>query len=77
MRSVALESGAMKTRLPEINWVHVAVEMAGGAPNVATQIGVKPAAVYKWIHHGKMGHVPAETVRKLSKMSGVAIEKLI
>jgi hypothetical protein len=72
-----LESGAMKARLPKINWVHVAVELAGGAQTVAKHVGVTRAAVYKWIDRTKMGHVDATTMQKLSELSGVPIDKLI
>ena len=73
----AVESQPMKTRLPEINWVHVAVDMAGGAVKVAKATGVKRQTVYQWIARGKMGHLEAALVKKLSELSGVPIEKLI
>jgi transposase-like protein len=59
-----------------INWVAVAVEMAGGVQAVARKIGVSRWTVYKWIDRGSMKRIAYETVMKLQQLSGVPVEKL-
>jgi transposase-like protein len=72
-----VQSGSMKARLPGINYVRVAVDMAGGVQTVAKQLGVTRTAVYRWIERETMAHVPAATVQKLSEISGIPLKKLI
>ena len=59
-----------------INWVAVAVDMAGGVQTVARKIEVSRWTVYKWIDRGSMRRIAYETVMKLHQLSGVPIEKL-
>jgi transposase-like protein len=59
-----------------INWVAVAVEMAGGVQAVSRKMGVSRWTVYKWIDRGSMRRIAYETVVKLQELSGVQIEKL-
>jgi transposase-like protein len=59
-----------------INWVAVAVEMAGGVQAVARKLGVSRWTVYKWIDRSTMRRIAYETVIKLHQLSGVPVEKL-
>ena len=60
----------------DINWVAVAVEMAGGVQTVARKIGVSRWTVYKWIECGSMRRIAYGTVVKLQELSGVPIDRL-
>ena len=66
----------MKRNETRINWVAVAVDMAGGVQAVARKIEVSRWTVYKWIDRGSMRRIAYETVMKLHRLSGVPIEKL-
>jgi DNA-binding phage protein len=71
-----LSSITVKRNESDINWVAVAVEMAGGVQAVARKIGVSRWTVYKWIDRGSMRRIAYETVVRLQGLSGVPIEKL-
>lgn len=71
-----LSSIPVKRSESDINWVAVAVEMAGGVQAVARKIGVSRWTVYKWIDRGSMRRIAYETVVRLQGLSGVPIEKL-
>ncbi len=66
----------MKATESNINWVAVAVEMAGGVQSVSKKIGVSRWTVYKWMERGSMRRIAYETVLKLHELSGVPVAKL-
>ena len=67
----------MKKKLPPVNWVQAAIELAGGVAVVADAFGVSRQSVYDWINAGTMKHLAGERAAQLSKLSGLPIQKLL
>lgn len=67
----------MKRKLPPVNWVQAAVELAGGVAVVADAFGVSRQTIYDWINLGTMKDLRGERSKVLAQLSGLPIQKLL
>jgi hypothetical protein len=58
-----------------INWVAIAINKAGGAKAVASQLGVSTQSVYKWMDQG-VRQLTYERVERIAEITGFPVSVL-